>query len=223
MPTTCAWASEGAAPCAVGKKCDRRQKTGPCHPVCVLRCATHCVCFTVYPPGHVPHGRRAVINLALDGSDPDDGDADDADVSDTPGILDGTQLEPAWEAGHGKTWSREYELTVTENWFGTQWRQVERATHLTGVALDVEEPDQITRAEILSIDALRLREGQAMIRRSPGIRTRGLAVVHVLKAALAHSRSLLDRVLVAGHAAGLWGRPFRWLPNPNQLVALIGT
>jgi hypothetical protein len=91
------------------------------------------------------------------------------------------------------------------------------------VALDVEESAQIVRAEALGVDALRLREGQSMIRQSPDIRTGGRAVVHVLKTVLAQGRSLIERLLVAGYLAGLWGRPFRWFPNLKQLVALVDT
>jgi len=222
MPTTCAWASVGPAPCRIGKKCDRPRKTGPCHPLCVLRCRTHNVCFALYPPGHVPHGRQAVVTVSLDGREPVD--AADAGEGDPPAVVEGTFLEAAWEAGHGKIWTREYEPEDAQGkWLETQHRHVEQATRLAGVALEVGESAQVARAESLGVDALRLREGQALIRKCPNLRGQGQAVVHVLKAVLAAGRSVVDRLIIAGHLAGLWGRPFRWFANNKQLIALVGT
>lgn len=224
MPTACAWASVGSAPCRIGKKCDRPRKTGPCFPVCVLHCWTHTVYFTVYPPGHVPHGRVPVAVVALDGSDPVDGDSAEAPAAAPPVSVEDSLLEAAWEAGHGSIWVREYEAANAQGkWQETQRRHVELAARLTGVAREVGPSAQVLLSESLGVDTLRLREGQALVRRRPGLRTRGSAVVHVLKAALGAGRSLVDRLLVAGYLAGLWGRPFRWFPNIKRLRALVGT
>lgn len=221
-PTTCAWASVGPAPCRIGKKCDRRRKTGPCHPVCVLRCRTHNVCFTLYPPGHVPHGRQPVVAVSLDGREA--AGVAEARDTDPPVTVEGTLLEAAWEAGHGRIWTREYESVDAQGkWLGTQLRHVEQATRLVGVALEVGESAQVARAESLGVDALRLREGQSMSQRRADLRGRGQAVVHVLKAVLAAGRSVVDRLIAAGHLAGLWGCPYRWFPNTKHLVALVGT
>ena len=46
----------------------RPRTTGPCFPLMVLRCTTHDLGFTLYPPGHVPYGRRAIAPVAADGS-----------------------------------------------------------------------------------------------------------------------------------------------------------
>ena len=46
----------------------RARKTGPCFPITVMRCREHGHSFTLYPPGHVPYGRRAVAPVAVDGS-----------------------------------------------------------------------------------------------------------------------------------------------------------
>lgn len=224
MPATCAWASVGPAPCRIGKKCDRRRKTGPCFPVCVLCCRTHTVYFTVYPLGHVPHGRVAVAVVAPDGSQPLDDEGAVAPTAVPPVSVEDSLLEAAWEASHGRIWAREYEAADAQSqWLGSQRRHVDLAARLTGVALDVGQSAQIRRAESLGVDTLRLREGQALIRKRPGLRGHGEAVVHVLKAVLASSRSLVDRLLVAGHLAGLWGSPFRWFPNTRRLAALLGT
>ena len=219
---TCAWASAGPAPCRIGRKGYRLRKTGPCHPVCVLRCYTHSVYFTVYPPGHVPHGRQAVVVVALDGGALVGG-ADDHDTG-PPIAVEDTLMEAAWEAAHDRMWARESDSVDGQaKWLGTQRRHVGQVARLIGVALDVGESAQIFRAESLGVDTLRLREGQSMIRTSPGLRGQAQAVVHVLKDVLAAGQSIVDRLLVAGHLAGLWGRPFRWFPNSKQLIALVAT
>jgi len=51
----------------VGVHSTRPRKTGPCVPVTVARCHRHEIYFTVYPPGHVPYGRAAVLPLDLAG------------------------------------------------------------------------------------------------------------------------------------------------------------
>ncbi len=58
-PDRCA-ASEVGERCKVVMKCRRSRKTGPGYSVDVLICSEH-GSFTVYPPGHVPHGREAAV------------------------------------------------------------------------------------------------------------------------------------------------------------------
>jgi hypothetical protein len=133
-------------------------------------------------------------------------------------------LEAAWEAGHGRVWTREYEPADAQGkWLGSQRRHVELAARLTGVALEVGQSAQVLGAESLGVDTLRLREGQALVQKRPGLRAQGAAVVHVLKAVLGAGRSPVDHLLAAGHLAGLWGRPFRWFPDNKRLLALVGT
>ena len=207
----------------IKRKWRRPRKTGPCFPVEVLCCKTHCVYFTVYPPGHVPHAREAVVVVSLDGRVPSSA-AEDAETTSPPALLEGTLFEAAWDAALGQMGVREHEgADAPSTWLSSQERGVDRAVCLVGVGLEVEESALVTRAETLDVDTLRLREGQAMIREKPTIRGKGEAVVHVLNAILTTGRNLVDRLLAAGHLAGLWGRPFRWLPGSRRLVPLVGT
>lgn len=56
----CPWAGRDEA-CAVVQHDRRVRKTGPTHPLVVLRCLVHACSFTVYPPGFVPYGRRQLV------------------------------------------------------------------------------------------------------------------------------------------------------------------
>jgi hypothetical protein len=165
-----------------------------------------------------------VVVVALDGSDPVDGDSAKAPAAAPPVSVEDSLLDAAWEAGHGRIWSREYEEADAQGkWQGAQRRHVELAARLTGVALEANQSAQLLLSESLGVDTLRLREGQALVRKRPGLRAQGEAVVHVLKAVLDRGRSLVDRLLAAGHLAGVWGRPFRWFPKIKRLRALVGT
>lgn len=62
----CPWA-QGRQRCQLEKHDFRRRKTGPEVPLRVLRCHTHGHDFTVYPPGHVPYGRVALVPVDLQG------------------------------------------------------------------------------------------------------------------------------------------------------------
>ena len=200
----------------------RSRNTGPRFPLLVLHCRTHDVCFTVYPPGHVPHGRQAVVVLPLDGSGSVTPRSVGQDQDERPAIFDGTVFEAAWDAGHKRVWSRDC-LQETGEWRATQVQRVEQTARLTGVTADLDVAGQITRAEALGVDVLTLRDAQAMVRQKPGLLSRGAAVVRVLRGCLRTGARLAQRLIAAGHLAGLWGRPYWWIPSASRLDLLVAT
>jgi hypothetical protein len=215
-PTVCAWA-DGVSQCRVRLKIVRSRKTGPRHDLWVFYCPVHGVYFTVYPPGYLPFARQAVVAVMPDGSAPDD-DAD-AKSDAVPPLMEGTLPGVAWDARDEKTWR--VACQRPDCWRTTLVRHLDRATHLVGVAADVGPDKQLTCAETLAVDLLRLREGQAMIGNEPGVIGRGRAVVHVLEEVLRVGRNLLDRLVAAAHLGGLCGRPFRWVARVERLVPLV--
>ena len=68
VPATCPLSVElpDAGPCRMRAHHLRERKTGPCHAVQVVICRTHGCAFTLYPPGHVPYGRYAVVPVSRD-------------------------------------------------------------------------------------------------------------------------------------------------------------
>lgn len=177
----------------------RERSTGPCFPLAVLRCETHGRAFTLYPPGHVPHGRVALVGLApsgvgVRGADP----------------LAGTLFDAARDAAQGVAWPRAQE-GGSDRWWGTQGRRVARAAVLTGVAPGQPAHLRYLLAGLLDVDVIRLVAPTA-----PGYRSLGLAVCQVLDA-LHRGPCLVDRLGAAGAQAGLWGEPLRFDPSTGVL------
>lgn len=220
VPACCAWRQQGDAPCRISRKDERPRTTGPCFPLSVVYCATHDVHFTLYPPGHVPHGRQPVVSLAPDGSVPLAPRS--VEQEEIPAPLDGTVFEAAWDAGHKRIWSREC-YQETGQWLATQVQRVEQTARLAGVNTDLEVATSIAQSEALGVDVLTLREAQAMVRQKPGLISRGAAVIHVLKTCIRRGGHLVQRLIAAGHLAGLWGRPYWWIPSASRLVPLVAT
>lgn len=170
----------------------RERSTGPCFPLTVVRCVTHRRAFTLYPPGHIPHGRVAVVALAPSGEPVRGADP-----------FAGTLFEAARDAAQGEAWPRE-QPGGSDHWWGRQGRHLERAATLTGVAPGLTPRCREEAASLLDVDLLVLTGRPAPV----GYRALGQAVCAVLEA-LHHGPCLVDRLGAAGALAGLWGEPWR--------------
>lgn len=195
--------------CVIRRDYMRWRATGPCFPLSVLRCETHGRGFTVYPPGQVPYGRRAVAPVALDGSDIGAGAL----------AFTGTLLDASLDAANGTAkhaaWPRDCP-GGSPKWWSTQGRQIAAAVRLCGVAPDLDPAAQQAQAAALRVEMLLLVQGAKAIAATPGYRSRGEAVVAVL-GRVTDGPCVLERVLAAGHLAGLWGPPWRWETATRQL------
>ena len=177
----------------------------------VVHCHAHRQAFTLYPPGYSPYARRSVTKVAPDGGLPRaEEQADKAER------FRGTLFDAAIDAGQGRAWSREHE-GATDHWWGTQLRQLDRALVILGLAAAVDSALRHLLAEMLAIPTLVLEEQATSLRAANvGYRERGAAVRAVL-GRLAPTPLLADRLLEAGHLAGCWGAPHRWLPDIGGL------
>lgn len=205
-PSFCPHHEPSGAACALVHSHKRERKTGPCFPLTVLRCQVHECAFTLYPPGHVPYGRQRVAPVG-----PDCAVSGPADTS-----LDwrGTAFDAALDAASGQPWERA-KAGGSRWWWSSQGRRLSCCLDLVGVA--PQQPLELRHrlAEALAVATLVLVEGAAAIAAAPGYRRRGQAVVAVLAEVACHG--VLDRVLRAGHLAGLWGLPLRWEPAQGVL------
>jgi hypothetical protein len=68
-------------------------------------------------------------------------------------------------------------------------------------------------AQLLDISGLDHRQGRLQYQHARGPRQRGQAVVSLL---VALSPERYERLLIAGHLAGVWGRPFRLDPHSGR-------
>jgi len=200
MPCSCIFHVAGGETCQLGVDHWRDRKTGPCFPLAVADCAVHGHAFTLYPPGHVPYGRKAVAPTGLDG-EPLAGEVG------ASRDWRGTLFEAAVDAAAGEPWDRS-RPGGSDWWWSTQGRLLSHCLDLVGAGSEQELELRHRIAQILAADTLVLLEGVQAIVRDPGYRSRGRAVMAVLAALTA--RCALRRVLAAGHQAGLWGPPLLW-------------
>jgi len=209
------------APCAVlGGSCRicvdhlRERKTGPEHPLLVIRCLEHGrSSFTVYPPGFAPYGQARMAPLGPDGAPLEGGASGDG-----PAEVEGgerfrsTVLRASLDAARGRFWDPEA-LGYQEPRRTTQLRYVEQALGWLGLTGHLGSEERHRQATALGIDTLLLVEASASL---GSWRARGQAVARVL-AALPEGACLLERLLEAGYLAGLWGVPYLWDEKTRRL------
>lgn len=205
MPSCCPVAVGGSS-CDLRIEHRRHRKTGPRHPLTVVRCRTHGCAFTLYPPGYAPYRRQPVVRLSPDGRPiRGEGDATRTD-------FDQTLFEAAVDAGHGRAWARESGPDPPRRWWGTQGRHLSLAARLVGVARDLGDRVRSSIAAVLSVGNLLLREGA----RAVGYRGIGRAICDVL-GRLGRGARRAVQLLVCGHLIERWGEPLHWDPRRQLL------
>jgi len=121
--------------CRIQKAGRRERKTGPRHALTRLRCTTHRVSFVLYPLGHIPYGRVAVVEQSAGSPKPESRD-------------DVVSAAAAWCAG------RRWEEELIEDDPGpvrrTQWRRINQLAQRLG--LDSKKVDSRI-LEILGLPA----------------------------------------------------------------------
>jgi len=184
----------------------RDRKTGPRFRLAVMRCREHHRAFTLYPPGHVPHGRRAIAPVS----------SDDRRVCEEDGApaWSSTMFSAALDAQDGAAWSRDdgsddYTGGGSDRWWSTQCRHLARLVRLVGVHPEDPELHRARLSHVLIVPLLLLLEQARLLGQGAGYRARGAAVCAVLSTLPASGRGA-DRLAVAGWVAGLWGQPHRW-------------
>lgn len=197
--------------CATTRHVWRSRKTGPEHPLLVVRCRRHGGFFTIYPPGHVPYGRRPLVKLAPDGSSPN------VEQQGASRFL-GTCMDAAIDAAEGVAWARDFP-GGTDRWWSTQRRRLRRACLVTGVDPQLAPVLRGRVAEALDVDGGLLVGLACEVVVADGYRARGRAVTAVLEQ-LPSAWAAFWRLAEAGWMVGLWRRPMyaagstRLLPTP---------
>ena len=199
LPERCALAGP-AEKCSVFVDHHRERKTGPCFPLAVVGCSEHPGSrYTLYPPGHVPYGRRSAVPCSASG----------------PVLRSRTTGQPVWEA---TLFAAALEAARGIGWPGdspcdderrrrTQGRRLTWAGTLLGIHPTVEPRAQEQIATRLGVATMKLRD--AAREWADSWKARGAAVVSVLEA-LPADGGLLGRILAAGEVAKVWASPQRW-------------
>ncbi len=139
--------------------------------------------------------------------------------STTPDAFAGTVFRAVVDASRDMPWARESGFTDDPGW-PSMCRDLWTATLWVGVAPELHDKEREARAADLDVDLLPLRDGARAIAEAPGYRSRGKAVMAVLDE-LPSGRPLLERLLRAGHAAGLFGEPLVAVVPGGPLRSLL--
>lgn len=207
----------GEGPCRITVHHFRERGTGPCHPLTVVRCAVHRQAFTLYPPGHVPYGRKAIALSAPDGSAITPLPETAADPVIAPWSW--TLFEAALDAHIGHAWPRDGEGGRGAPSWRTQRRHLARGARLLGVDPALDETTRSQVARELGVPLGLLCEGADTVRRAPGYRSLGRAQAAVL-CALAWGPTVWRRLAVTGHRTTVWGPPHAWEEDVQALRPL---
>jgi hypothetical protein len=126
----------------------------------------------------------------------------------------------ALDAVRGTTWKEHWQYGLSKPTAAcrrTQRRRIDVATRLLGLMPAVAIGLRERIADVLSVPLLLLAEVGCRLAATCSYRDRARAVVEVLTA-LPRSVSLVDRLVEAGHLAGLWAAPARWDEKRHILI-----
>jgi len=195
VPGRCPQGADGS-PCDVRAHARRERKTGPEHVLAVCRCHAHRVSFTIYPPGHVPYGRIAIVAADSEGRRIR-GDA-----------LALTVFSAVFETTDRDGGAREGAVHVPRVHRRTRGRRLGLCAALVGIAGLVTDPVRGRIADALSVPALLLREAAQAYSASCSMHERASVIRSVLVSVALATRRI--GLLAAGYFARLWGRPHHW-------------
>lgn len=184
LPPRCVFAAAAAETCAPFVDHYRSRKTGPGFAVAVVGCGRHPLGrYTLYPPGHLPYGRQAVVPCSPSG----------------PLLRDRSTGQPVWAA---TLWAAATEAADGQRWPAaspadevrrrrTQGGRLALAGQLLGVHPELDARTRERLATRLRVPTMTLREAA----RGWGTcwQARGAACLAVLLA-LPIDHSLLDRI-----------------------------
>jgi len=155
LPARCPFASPGETGCQLRVHHRRERVTGPCFKLDVARCTTHPVqSFALYPPGHFPYGRKALVRCSVAG--PPLLDAETGEPA-----WDGTILEAAHEAARGERWPP-HSAAVTPGVRRTEGRHLDLAGHLLGVHPELDDGERERIATRLCVPTMTLRSAASL-------------------------------------------------------------
>ena len=209
MPDRCIEGDKDGADCKLGGQHWRERKTGPRFDLLVVKCKTHDVSFTLYPPGQVPYGRVAIAAVDSEGQPLRRAD-DSAVISEL--AWEQTLFGAAEDGAKRIAWPRNGANSSPGSW-RSQGRYIAQAAQLLGLT----QMHELQLVGPLGVSELGQRQAVAAYGRARGYETRSLAICTLVDELQLVECDVLDMILSAGVAAGRWGRPRRWDARLAQL------
>jgi hypothetical protein len=210
MPRRCPYTEGKSDSCRLRVVRYRDRKTGPCHPLLILKCRSHPgPSFTVYPPGYGPYIRRRYAPVDPGG-----------EIVCTEKLSGATQVSAAWEstfvtaaidASCGERWSRESPSDDPRR-RRTQDRYIGLSALFFGLSSLLTEEVAQQVAFVLGVAYLRLVELRRRYETASTYAEKGAVVVRVVSF-LHVDGTLSDRLRQSGELAGVWEMSRRWDPG----------
>jgi len=214
LPDTCPLGVADGQACRLFTDHFRARKTGPRFALCVMRCDTHEIGFTLYPPGYTPWGRKPWVR--------EGGVAQgEEEVEDNPAWLRNTYFDAALEAAAGVFWPRE---KVLDTEFATpsdltQQCHLSRAIRLLGI--DQEPARRELFAELFHLPGQLLHEAAGIIAQQPPLADLGRVVRRVLEAIPSTLTGVFESLAIGGAGVGLWPPLHVWRPALHRLLPRV--
>ncbi len=211
LPDTCPLGIEDGQACRLFIDHFRARKTGPRFALGVMRCATHEIGFTLYPPGYTPWGRKPWVREGVVAKAEDD-------VEDNAERFRTTYFEAALDAVEGVFWPQEKTL---DSDFGkpsdlTQECHLSRSIRLLGIN---QEPSlREVFAQLLRIPGQILHDAARIIGQQPPLADLGRAACTVLEAIPSTLAGVFESLAICGAAVGLWSPLHVWRPKLHRLL-----
>jgi hypothetical protein len=211
LPDTCPVEAQDGQSCRLFQDHFRARKTGPAFALCVMRCRTHAIGFTLYPPGYTPWGRKPWVceGVVAKGED---------EVEDNAEWFRNTYFEAALDAAQGVFWPRE---KTSDSDFAipsdlTQECHLSRAIRLLGIN---QEPSlREIFAQLFYIPGQILHDAAGIIEQAPNRADLGRAVCTVLEAIPSTLTRVFESLAICGAAVGLWPPLHVWRPALHRLL-----
>lgn len=166
-----------------------------------MRCLTHGIGFTLYPPGFTPYGRKPIAPVGPDGAimvQHGDGHP-----------FEGTYFDAAIDAQKGHLWPAESYVGNQESLYQTQRRQLEWIAMLFGLDEFIDERMRERIARILPVPGQTIHDNAVRFQKNSSSCISGDCICSVLNK-IPLSSSIFERLAEAGADAGLWPRHLTW-------------
>ena len=188
----------------------RERKTGPCIPLVIVRCITHNVSFTIYPPGHVPYGRESLVDIALDGFQIQA----ELETDTIFNAFEGSLFDSALKASQGLFYPKEGPYELPTICYDTQLNQIKKSALLLGISAPDQALGNEYIAETLNIPR-QFQIGQSSHSTAWNSKKTGQAILRLLEKL--PQDCLFERLVCCGFIHGIWPPLYIWNTETKML------